>query len=275
MDSGSTCMKTGANNMGKLDGKIALVTGASKGIGAGVALSLAKEGAAVAVNYASDRKGADRVVERIKAAGGKTIVVQGSVTSSEEIERFFSETEKQLGNVDVLVNNAGVFVWLPLQDVNEKEFHRQFDTNVLGLLLTSKRAAKQFGGKGGCIINIGSVASTLTPPESSIYAATKGAVDSITRVLAKELGPRNVRVNSINPGVTDTEGARAMDSYEQVADAMKALTPLGRTGVPEDIGLIAAFLASDEARWLTGEIIFGSGGLRGIPIKKRQMSLGR
>ena len=248
--------------MGKLDGKIALVTGASKGIGAGIALSLAKEGAAVAVNYASDREGAGRVVEKIKAAGGKTIVVQGSVTSSEEIDRFFSETEKQLGNVDVLVNNAGVFAYLPLQEVNEKEFHRQFDTNVLGLLLTSKRATKQFGEKGGCIINIGSVASTLTPPESSIYTATKGAVDGIICVLAKELGPRNIRVNSINPGVTDTEGARAMDAYEQVANAMKALTPLGRTGMPEDIGLIAAFLASDEARWLTGEIIFGSGGLR-------------
>src|SRR5712672_4777069 len=187
MGSGSTCMKTEANNMGKLDGKVALVTGASKGIGAGIALSLAKEGAAVAVNYASDRNSADRVVEKIKAAGGKAIAVQGSVTSSKDIDRFFSETEKQLGNVDVLVNNAGVFAYLPLQDVNEKEFYRQFDTNVLGLLLTSKRAAKRFGEKGGCIINIGSVASTLTPTDSSIYAATKGAVDSITRVLAKEL----------------------------------------------------------------------------------------
>jgi 3-oxoacyl-[acyl-carrier protein] reductase len=248
--------------MGKLGGKIALVTGASKGIGAGVALSLAKEGAAVAVNYASDRAGADRVVGKIKAVGGKAIAVQGSVTSSEEVDRFFSETEKQLGNVGVLVNNAGVFAYLPLQEVNEKEFHRQFDTNVLGLLLASKRVVKQFGKKGGCIINIGSVASTLTPPASSIYAATKSAVDGITRVLAKELGPQNIRVNSINPGVIDTEGARAMDSYEQVANATKALTPLGRTGMPEDIGLIAAFLASDEARWLIGEIIFGSGGLR-------------
>jgi 3-oxoacyl-[acyl-carrier protein] reductase len=248
--------------MGKLDGKIALVTGASKGIGAGIALSLAKEGAAVAVNYHSDRAGADRVVKKIKVAGGKAITVQGSVTSSEEIDRFFNETEMQLGNVNILVNNAGVFVWLPLQDVNEKEFHRQFDTNVLGLLLTSKRAAKQFSEKGGSIINIGSVASTLTPPAASIYAATKSAVDAITRVLAKELGPRNIRVNSINPGVIDTEGARAMDAYEQVANAMKTLTPLGRTGMPEDIGLIAAFLASDEARWLTGEIILGSGGLR-------------
>jgi 3-oxoacyl-[acyl-carrier protein] reductase len=248
--------------MGKLDGKIALVTGASKGIGAGIALSLANAGAAVAVNYHSDRAGADRVVDKIKVAGGKAITVQGSVASSEEIDRFFNETEKQLGNVDILVNNAGVFVWLPLQDVNEKEFHRQFDTNVLGLLLTSKRAAKQFSEKGGSIINIGSVASTLTPPASSIYAATKSAVDGITRVLAKELGPRNIRVNSINPGVIDTEGARAMYAYEQVANAMKSLTPLGRTGMPEDIGLIAAFLASDESRWLTGEIILGSGGLR-------------
>ena len=249
--------------MGKLDGKIALVTGASKGIGAGIALSLANEGAAVAVNYHSDRAGADRVVENIKAAGGKAIAVQGSVTSSDEIDRFFNETEKQLGNVDVLINNAGVYSdHLPLQDINEKEFHRQFDTNVLGLLLTSKRAAKQFGEKGGCIINIGSVASTLTPPASSIYAATKSAVDGITRVLAKELGPRNIRVNSINPGVIDTEGARAMETYEQVANAIKAQTPLGRTGMPEDIGLIAAFLASEEARWLTGEIVFGSGGLR-------------
>src|SRR6266403_1263226 len=221
--------------MRKLDGKVALVTGASKGIGAGIALSLAKEGAAVAVNYASDREGADRVVEKIKAAGGKSIAVQGSVTSSEAIDRFFSETQKQLGNVDILVNNAGVFSYLPLQDVGEK---------------------------GGCVINIGSVASTLTPPASSIYAATKSAVDAITRVLAKELGPQNIRVNSINPGVIDTEGARAMETYEQVANEIKALTPLGRTGMPEDIGLIAAFLASDEARWLTGEIIFGSGGLR-------------
>src|SRR6202158_164692 len=248
--------------MRKLNGKIALVTGASKGIGAGIALSLAKEGAAVAVNYASDRKGADRVVERIKAGGGKAIAVQGSVNSSEEICRFFSETKKQFGNVDVLVNNAGVFAYLPLQDVNEKEFHRQFDTNVLGLLLTSKRAVKQFGDKGGCIINIGSVASTFTPPSSAVFGATKREGGAITRVLAKELAPQNIRVNSINPGVIDTEGARAMDSYEEVANAIKGLTPLGRTGVPEDIGLIAAFLASDEARWLTGEIIFGSGGLR-------------
>ena len=248
--------------MGKLDGKIALVTGGSKGIGAGVALSLAKEGAAVAVNYASDREGANRVVARIEASGGKAIAVQGSVTSADGIDRFFNETEMQLGPVEVLVNNAGVFAYLPLQDVNAEEFHRQFDTNVLGLLLTSKRAVKRFGEKGGCIINIGSVASTLTPPASSIYAASKSAVNGITRVLAKELGPRNIRVNSINPGVIDTEGARAMDSYEQVASAIRALTPLGRTGLPEDIGLIAAFLASDEARWLTGEIIFGSGGLR-------------
>src|SRR3981189_2505350 len=153
--------------MGKLDGKVALVTGASKGIGAGIALTLAKEGAAVAVNYASDREGADRVVEKIKAVGGKSIAVQGSVTSSEDIDRIFSETERQLGKVDVLVNNAGVFAYLPLQDVNEGEFRRQFDTNVLGLLLTSKRAAQKFGEKGGSIINIGSVASTLTPPASS------------------------------------------------------------------------------------------------------------
>src|SRR5437868_7221774 len=249
--------------MGKLNGKVALVTRASKGIGAGIALSLANEGAAVAVNYHSDRAGADHVVENIKVAGGKAVTVQGSVTSSEAIDRFFNETEKQLGNVDVLINNAGVFSdYLPLQDVDEKEFHRQFDTNVLGLLLTSKRAAKQFGENGGCIINIGSVASTLTPPASSIYAATKSAVDGITRVLAKELGPRNIRVNSINPGVIDTEGARAMETYEEVANATKALTPLGRTGMPEDIGLIAAFFASEEARWLTGEIVFGSGGLR-------------
>jgi 3-oxoacyl-[acyl-carrier protein] reductase len=248
--------------MGKLNGKIALVTGASKGIGAGIALSLAKEGAAIAVNYVSDRAGAERLVGEIRTAGGEAIAIQGSVAASAEIDRFFDETEKQLGPVDILVNNAGVFAYLPLQDVNEAEFRRQFDTNVLGLLLASKRAAQKFGEQGGCIINIGSVASTLTPPASSIYAATKSAVDGITRVLAKELGPRNIRVNSINPGVVDTEGARAMDTYEQVAAGIRAITPLGRTGMPEDIGLIAAFIASDEARWLTGEIIFGSGGLR-------------
>ena len=248
--------------MGKLNGKIALVTGASKGIGAGIALALAREGAAVAVNYSSDRAGAERVVEKIRSAGGKAIATQGSVVSSAEIDRFFDETEKQLGPVDILVNNAGVFGYLPLENVDEAEFRRHFDINVLGLLLASKRAAQRFAEKGGSIINIGSVASTLTPPASSIYTATKSAVDGITRVLAKELGPRNIRVNSINPGVVDTEGARAMDTYEQVAAGIRAITPLGRTGLPEDIGLIAAFLASDEARWLTGEIIFGSGGLR-------------
>jgi 3-oxoacyl-[acyl-carrier protein] reductase len=224
---------------------------------------LANAGAAVAVNYHSDRAGADRIVDKIKVAGGKAIPVPGSVTSLEEIDRFFNETEKQLGNVDVLVNNAGVYSdHLPLQDISEKEFHRQFDTNVLGLLLTSTRAIKGFGEKGGCVINIGSVVSSLTPPATSIYATTKSAVDGITRVLAKELGPRNIRVNSINPGVVDTEGARALGSYDQVASAIKALTSLGRTGMPGDIGVIAAFLASDEARWLTGEIIVGSGGLR-------------
>src|SRR2546423_9368035 len=169
--------------MGKLDGKVALITGASKGIGAGIALSLAKEGAAVAVNYASDREGANRVVEKMKAADGKAIAVQGSVTSSEEIDRFFSEIEEQLGNVDILVNNAGVFSYLPLQDVNEKEFHRQFDTNVLGLLLTSKRAAKQFGEKGGCIINIGSVASAIT---AGIRAIRKKSLWPIRGIRAGE-----------------------------------------------------------------------------------------
>jgi 3-oxoacyl-[acyl-carrier protein] reductase len=182
--------------MGKLDGKVALVTGA----GTGIAFSLAKEGAAVAVNYFPDRQGADRVVEKIKAAGGEAIAVQGSVTSSEEIDRFFNQTQKQLGNIDVLVNNAGRFRLPAIAGRKRKECHRQFNTNVLGLLLTSKRAAKQFGEKGGCIINIGSVASALTPPVYSIYAATKSAVDGITCVLARELGPRNIRVNSINPG---------------------------------------------------------------------------
>ena len=250
--------------MRKLDGKIALVTGASKGIGVGIALSLANEGAAVAVNYHSDRAGADRVVENIKVAGGKAITVQGSVTSSEEIDRFFNETEKQLGNVNVLVNNAGVYSdHLPLQDISEKEFHRQFDTNVLGLLLTSKRAVKGFGDKGGCVINIGSVVSTLTPPATSIYAATKSAVDGITRVLAKELGPRQIRVNSINVGGTETEGAHALGVMgSDFQKHLVAQTPLGRFGRPADIAPIAVFLASDASHWLTGEILIASGGMR-------------
>jgi 3-oxoacyl-[acyl-carrier protein] reductase len=249
--------------MSELKNKVAVVTGASKGIGAGIAKSLAAEGAAVVVNYSSSKEGADRVVAEITKKGGKAIAVQGDVSKAADVQRLFKETKKAFGSLDVLVNNAGVYKFEPLEAVTEDEFHRQFNTNVLGLLLATREAVKYFGPEGGSVINIGSLASRLTPPQSSVYSATKGAVDAVTAVLAKELGPRKIRVNSINPGGVETEGFHAMGVIgSDFQKQMVAATPLGRFGQPEDIAPVAVFLASQNSGWLTGETLLASGGYR-------------
>lgn len=249
--------------MSKLQGKVAVVTGASKGIGAGIAKGLAAAGAAVVVNYASSREGADRVVADIAKAGGKAVAVQGDVAKAADVERLFAEAKKAYGRVDVLVNNAGVYQFAPIEEVTEALFHRQFNTNVLGLLQASREAAKHFGAEGGNIINISSVASQLGLPGTSVYAATKGAVDTITQVLAKELAPKKIRVNSINPGGVETEGTHAAGVIgSDFEKQMVAQTPLGRIGQPEDIASIAVFLASNDSAWLTGEKLIASGGMR-------------
>jgi 3-oxoacyl-[acyl-carrier protein] reductase len=249
--------------MSELAGKVAVVTGASNGIGAGIAKSLAKAGAAVVVNYASSRDGADRVVSEIAAAGGRAIAVQADMSKADDVERLFAETKKAFGAVNVLVNNAGVYKFDPIEQVTEAEFHREFNTNVLGPLLATREAVKHFNGNGGSVINISSVASVGAMPTTSIYSATKSAVDSITRVLASELGPKKIRVNAIAPGGVDTEGVRsagvAGSDFER---QMVAATPLGRFGQPDDIARVAVFLASDQSAWLTGERIAASGGYR-------------
>ena len=247
--------------MAKLTGKVAVVTGASKGIGVGVAKALGAEGASVVVNYASDKAGADRVVESIQSAGGKAIAVQGSVDKAADVERLFAETEKAFGPADVLVNNAGVYAFAPLEEITEEHFHRHFNINVLGVLLASQAAARHFGERGGSIINIGSIVSDAQNPGASVYSATKGALDAVTSVLAKELGPKKIRVNSVNPGFTSTEGNAHMRGGE-MEDAVVKQTPLGRLGEPDDIADVVAFFASDEARWITGEKIRVAGGLR-------------
>jgi 3-oxoacyl-[acyl-carrier protein] reductase len=249
--------------MSKLTGKVAVVTGASKGIGAGIAKQLGAAGAAVVVNYASSKEGAEKVVAEIAAKGGKAIAVQADVSKAADVQRLFAETKKAFGPLDVLVNNAGIYQFGPLEAVTEAEFHRQFNTNVLGLLLTTQEAAKHFGAEGGSVINIGSIASRTTPPMSAIYSATKGAVDAITHVLAKELAPRKIRVNGINPGGVETEGAHAGGIIgSDFEKQMVAQTPLGRMGQPEDIAPVALFLASADSGWLTGEILIASGGMR-------------
>ena len=247
----------------RLTGKVAVVTGASKGIGASIAKSLAAAGANVVVNYASSREGADQVVAEIAASGGKAIAVQGDVSKSDDVRRVFAAAKESFGALDVLVNNAGVFRFDALEAVTEDEFHREFNINVLGTLLATQEALKHFSTAGGSVINISSVVSTLAVPQAAVYSATKGAVDSITRSLAKELGTRKIRVNSINPGMVETEGFRSAGIHEsEMRTQVEAQTPLGRIGQPGDIAPTAVFLASDDSAWTTGETFYISGGLR-------------
>jgi 3-oxoacyl-[acyl-carrier protein] reductase len=246
-----------------LEGKVAIVTGASKGIGAEIARRLAADGAAVAVNYSSSKEGADKVVAEIAKAGGKAVAVHANVSKPADIPRLFAETKNAFGRVDILVNNAGIYEFLPLEQVTPEHFHRQFDLNVLGLILSAQEAAKQFGPAGGSIINVSSVAGTVGLPMASVYSATKAAVDAVTRSLAKELGPRKIRVNSINPGMVETEGVKASGLGEgDFRKQVEAQTPLGRVGLPKDIAPVASFLASADAGWITGETIHISGGMR-------------
>jgi len=249
--------------MGKLAGKIAVVTGASKGIGAEIAKELAAQGASVVVNYSSSKEGADKVVAEIVKAGGKAIAVGGSVAKAAEIDALFAATKKAYGKVDILVNNAGVYEFAPLEGITEESIDRMFDINVKGLLLATKAGVALFPAEGGSVINIGSVASDQTPPMSAPYSGTKGAVDAITRVFAKELGPKKIRVNAVNPGPVATEGFKAggiegSDFEKQMVQS----TPLGRIGQPNDVSTVVAFLASDDAKWVTGSLLQAAGGMR-------------
>jgi 3-oxoacyl-[acyl-carrier protein] reductase len=245
----------------KLVGKVAVVTGASKGIGAAIAKHLAAEGASVVVNYSSSKTGADEVVSEITGAGGKAVAVQGNVSKKADIDRLFTETKKAFGQLDVLVNNAGVYEFGPLENVTEEHFHRQFNVNVLGLLLTTQEAVKHFTPAGGSVVNISSVVARHPLPGASVYSATKGAVDAITKSLAKELGPKKIRVNSLNPGMIETEGLHAAGFAEgDFRKHIEAQTPLGRIGQPEDTAKVAVFLASDDSGWVTGETLLVSGG---------------
>jgi 3-oxoacyl-[acyl-carrier protein] reductase len=248
--------------MGKLAGKVAIVTGASKGIGAAIAKSLAAAGAAVVVNYASSKKGAEDVVAAIIKTGGKAVAVGGDVSKADEAQGIVDAAMKTFGKLDILVNNSGVYEFAPIESVTEDQFHRQFNINVLGLLLTTQAAVKHLG-EGASIINIGSVVSRITPANSAVYTGTKGAVDAITGVLAKELGPKKIRVNTINPGMVETEGTHTAGFIG--SDFQKghiAQTPLSRSGQPDDIADIAVFLASNDSRWMTGEHLLASGGVR-------------
>ena len=249
----------------RLAGKVGVVTGASKGIGASIAKHLAAEGAAVVVNYASSKEGADRVVAEIKGKGGKAIAVQGDVAKPADIRRLFAETNREFGRLDVLVNNAGIYEFAPLEGVTPEQFHKLFDLNVLGLILATQEAVRHFGPEGGSVINISSVVSTSAPAGTAVYSATKAAVDAVTRSLAKELGPRGIRVNSINPGMVETEGTTSQGITAGESDFRKQVesqTPLGRIGQPKDIAPAAVFLASSESAWITGETFYISGGYR-------------
>jgi 3-oxoacyl-[acyl-carrier protein] reductase len=248
--------------MKKLEGKVAVVTGASKGIGASIAKHLAAEGAAVVVNYATSKEGADRVVAEIAGKGGKALAVQANVAKQADIDRLFAETKKAFGKLDILVNNAGVYEFSPVEGVTEAHYHKQFDLNVLGLILTSQAAVKHFSPAGGSIVNISSIVSTLAPPNASVYSGTKGAVDAVTKSLAKELGPRKIRVNAINPGMVETEGVHAAGMADgDFRKRQEAETPLGRIGQPEDIAPAVVFFASADASWITGETLVIAGGL--------------
>jgi 3-oxoacyl-[acyl-carrier protein] reductase len=248
--------------MGKLTNQVAVVTGASKGIGAAIAKAFAAEGASVVVNYASSKEGADRVVKEIAAKGGKAIAVQGDVSKQADVTRLFAETKKAYGKLNILVNNAGVYDLQPLEGVTEEHFHKHFNLNVLGLLLTTKEAVKLIGPEGGSIINVGSGVSSIMPPNSAVYTATKGAVDAITGVLAKELGPRKIRVNSLNPGMIETEGVHTAGFIESdFRKWVESQSPLGRIGQTDDISPTAVYLASNDSKYLTGEILRVTGGI--------------
>jgi 3-oxoacyl-[acyl-carrier protein] reductase len=247
----------------KLAGKVAVVTGASKGIGAAIAKQLAAEGAAVVVNYASSKTGAEKVVAEIAGSGGKAIAVQGDMAKTADIKRLFEQAKQAFGRLDILVNNAGIYEMLPLEQITAEHFHKHFDLNVLGLVLATQEALKHFGPEGGSIINTSSVVSTLGIPGGSVYSATKAAVDAVTRSLAKELGPRKIRVNSINPGMVETEGTHGAGIIESdFRKQVEATTPLGRIGQPQDIAPAVAFLASSDSSWITGETLYISGGFR-------------
>jgi 3-oxoacyl-[acyl-carrier protein] reductase len=248
--------------MSKLDGKVAIVTGASKGIGAAIAKALSAEGASVVVNYASSKSGADKVVEAITSKRGKAIAVRAGVSKAEDAKALVDDTMKEFGRLDVVVNNSGVYEFAPLEAITEESFHRLFNTNVLGLLLVTQAAAKHLP-EGGSVINVGSGVSRITPPNSAVYTATKGAVDAITGVLSREFGQRKIRVNSINPGMVETEGTHSAGFIgSDFEKALAAQAPFGRVGQPDEIADIAVFLASKESRWLTGETLIASGGMR-------------
>jgi 3-oxoacyl-[acyl-carrier protein] reductase len=247
----------------KLTGKVAVVTGASKGIGAEIARQLAAEGAAVVVNYSSSKEGAERVVGEITKQGGKAIAVKANLSNPAEVAGLFDETKKRFDRLDILVNNAGVYEFAPLESITPEHFHKQYDLNVLGLILATQQAVKHFGAAGGSVVNVSSVAADLAPPTASVYSGTKAAVNAITRSLAQELGPRKVRVNAVNPGMVETEGTHSAGITESdFRKATEAQTPLGRIGQPRDIAPAVVFLASDDAAWITGETLYISGGLR-------------
>jgi 3-oxoacyl-[acyl-carrier protein] reductase len=249
--------------MGQLTGKVAVVTGASKGIGASIAEHFAAAGAKVVVNYSSSKEGADKVVANIKAKGGEAIAVQANVAKEAEIEKLFAETKKAFGKLDVLVNNAGVYEFSPLENITSEHFHKQFDLNVLGLLLTTREAVKLIGPEGGSIINISSIVGPMPVPTASVYSATKAAVDAITISLSKELGPKKIRVNSLNPGMVETEGLHSVGFAESdFRKQVEATTPLGRIAQPGDIATAAVFFASDDAGWVTGQALILAGGQR-------------